>query len=167
MPLLQLGRECPMSTQGAHRVTRSSLISDRSCHGPAAQRLIGGAIGIGYMQIPSRVDYGLRCRPGARRGRARLSTHGDGDHCRYSCYADTYNVDRLHDPVLPPGETMSFFLRARRCRVCGVTLVRAFLYPARDRTGSKPHLSWRWRYGKRRIPPSVAIWQSELLAHDD
>jgi hypothetical protein len=41
--------------------------------------------------------------------------------------------------------TTLFFLQARRCRVCGVTC------STRDRTGSTPHLSWRWRYGKPRI----------------
>src|SRR5215471_5482370 len=137
-----------------------------SCHRPASQRLIGGAIGIGYMQIPSHVDYGLRVRPAARRGRTHLPMRGDGEHCRYSCYADSYNLHGLHDPFLSSRRND---LSSRRddLEFAGVTLCRAFLCPTRDRTGSKPDLSWRWPYGKTRIPPSLSLWQLELLAHDD
>src|SRR5262249_33078960 len=63
------------------------------------------------------------------------------------------------ETIFPPGETIS--------SLRGVTLCRAFLCPTRDRTGSNLVLSWRWPYGKTRIPPSLSLWQLELLAHDD
>src|SRR5262249_9880839 len=69
-----------------------------SRHRPTSQRLIGGAIGIGYMQIPRRVDYGLRVRPVACRGRIHLPMRCDGARYQYSCYAYCY-IDSLHDPV--------------------------------------------------------------------
>src|SRR5580704_7506174 len=126
-------------------------------HRPASQKLVRGAIVIGYMQIPICVDYGFRFQPVGRHGRVHLPVRGDGDHCRYTGHANAYEKDSLHD---------QFFTR--------VTLLWAFLEsalldqcPTGDRTGSKPHLSWRWRYGKRRIPSPASIWQLELLAHDD
>src|SRR5262252_9103902 len=50
-------------------------------HRPASQELIGAAIAMGYMQIPSRIDYSLRL-PVARRCPAYLPIRCDGDHCR-------------------------------------------------------------------------------------
>src|SRR5262249_59061097 len=50
------------------------------------------------MQIPRRVDYGLRVRPVACRGRIHLPMRCDGARYQYSCYAYCY-IDSLHDPV--------------------------------------------------------------------
>src|SRR4029077_12220117 len=78
-----------------------------STYRPASQRLIGGAIGVGYTQITGRVFDGLRFLPVARPSRVHLSMRGDGEHCRYSRYGNTCDVGCPHDPVLPEGETMS------------------------------------------------------------
>jgi hypothetical protein len=64
---------------------------------PLASR--GGAIGIGYMQIPIRVDYGIDLGTVARRGSADLPNRCESHHRRYSSYGDSCDVDSLHGAV--------------------------------------------------------------------
>jgi len=104
MPALAIGRDGPGQCIDDMELLRTLALVGG--YRSASHGLIGGAIGIGYMQIASRVSDGLRFRPSVRRGRAHLPMDGGGGHCRYSCHANIYNVD-LHDPVLPPGETTS------------------------------------------------------------
>ena len=80
MSVLAIGSDCPGRCIDDMKLLRTLALFSR--YRPASQQLIGGAIGIGNMQIPSRVDYGLRFRPVARRGRAHLPMRGDGEHCQ-------------------------------------------------------------------------------------
>src|SRR5262245_13164326 len=62
--------------------------------------------------------------------------------------------------------TKDCFLEIERRQSAEVT------YPTEDRTGSKPHLSWRWPDGSRRSRSAVSVWQFsvwqlERLANDD
>jgi hypothetical protein len=54
-----------------------------STNRPASQRLIGGAIRLGYMQVAGRIFDGLRFLPATRSSGMRLLIRSDGEHCRY------------------------------------------------------------------------------------